>query len=147
MSTGGSLRRPIRQRYKDLSVCDNDNKVTRDASLDTLVDLDGQVLVVDPEGRHWVRFVVRRVAANEAKPHGLDYSLTLHGPDGERLIGFDNAHPVRRTSGQRGKAGTTFDHRHRLKTVLPYEYQDAAALLADFWAAVEQVLRERGVIS
>jgi Family of unknown function (DUF6516) len=121
--------------------------VRRDASLDTLLDLDGQVLVVDPEGRHWVRFVVRRVAATEAKPHGLDYSLTLHGPDGERLVGFDNAHPVRRTSGSAGKAGTAFDHRHGLKTVRPYEYQDAAALLADFWDAVEQVLRERGVMS
>jgi hypothetical protein len=121
--------------------------VRRDASLDTLLDLDGQVLVVDPEGRHWVRFVVRRVAATEAKPNGLDYSLTLHGPDGERLVGFDNAHPVRRTSGPAGKAGTAFDHRHGLKTVRPYEYQDAAALLADFWDAVEQVLRERGVMS
>jgi hypothetical protein len=29
----------------------------------------------------------------------------------------------------------------------PYEYQDPVALLADFWTAVEQVLRERGVIS
>ena len=54
----------------------------RDPSLDALLELDGQVLVVDPESRHWVRFAVRRVPASEAKPHGLDYSLTLHGPDG-----------------------------------------------------------------
>jgi hypothetical protein len=27
----------------------------RDPSLDALLDLDGQVLVVDPETRHWVR--------------------------------------------------------------------------------------------
>jgi len=121
--------------------------VARDASLDTLLDLDGQVLVVDPKGRHWVRFVVRRVTVTEAKPHGLDYSLTLHGPDGKRLVGFDNAHPVRRASGPGGKAGIAFDHRHRLKRVRPYEYQDAAALLADFWAAVDEVLRERGVIA
>jgi len=120
--------------------------VTRDASLDTLLDLDGQVFVVDPEGRHWVRFVVRRVTATEAKPHGLDYSLTLHGPDGERLVGFDNAHRVRRASGPGGKAGPALDHRHRLKTVRPYDYQDAAALLADFWAAVDEMLRRRGVI-
>jgi hypothetical protein len=33
----------------------------RDPSLDALLDLDGQVLVVDPEGDHWVRFVVWRV--------------------------------------------------------------------------------------
>jgi len=35
-------------------------------------------------------------------PHGLDYSLTLHGPDGERLVGFDNARPAaRRKRGER----------------------------------------------
>lgn len=115
----------------------------RDASLDTLLDLDGQVLFVDPEGHHWVRFVVQRVPVTGGKPHGLDYSLTLHGPDGESLVGFDNAHPVRRTSSPGGKAGTTFDHRHRLKAVRPYEYQDAAALLPDFWAAVDSAPPQR----
>jgi hypothetical protein len=67
----------------------------RDPSLDALLDLNGQVLVIDPNARCWVRFVVQRVPVSEAKPHGLDYSLTLHGPDGERLVGFDNAHQVR----------------------------------------------------
>ena len=111
----------------------------RDPTLDVLLDLDGQVLVVDPEGGHWVRFVVRRVSPE--KPHGIDYSLTLHGPDGERLVGFDNAHPAARQ--RRGEAQ---DHRHRLRSIRPYEYRDAATLLADFWEAVDAVLRERGVI-
>lgn len=30
----------------------------RNPTLDVLLDLDGQVLVVDPEGGRWVRFVV-----------------------------------------------------------------------------------------
>jgi hypothetical protein len=68
----------------------------RDPSLDTLLDLDGLTLVVDPEGGHWVRFVVTAVPVTPGKPHGLDYSLTLHGPNGDRLVGFDNAHPVGR---------------------------------------------------
>jgi hypothetical protein len=80
----------------------------RDPTLDVLLDLDGQVLVADPEGGHWVRFVVTRVPASPEKPHGLNYSLTLHGPDGERLVGFDNAHPVARP-----KRGGPQDHRHR----------------------------------
>jgi hypothetical protein len=63
--------------------------------LDLLLDFDGQVLVVDPEGGHWVRFVVTQVPASPEKPHSIDYSLTLHGPDGERLVGFDNAHAVK----------------------------------------------------
>ena len=118
----------------------------RDPSLDALLDLDGQVLVIDPETQHWVRFVVRRVTATEVKPHGLDYSLTLHGPDGERLAGFDNAHPVKSRSGPGGRTGVAYDHKHRLKAVRPYEYQDAATLLADFWKTVDAVLREKGVI-
>ena len=112
----------------------------RDPALDALLDLDGQVLVVDPEGGYWVRFVVTRVPVSAEKPHGLDYSLTLHGPEGERLVGFDNAHPVER------RLGEAQDHRHRLRSVKPYAYRDAATLLADFWEAVDGVLRERGVI-
>lgn len=114
----------------------------RDPTLDTLLDLDGQVFVVDPEGGYWVRFVVTRVPETPEKPHGLDYSLTLHGPEGARLVGFDNAHPV-----ERRRRGMPQDHRHRLRTVRPYDYRDAATLIADFWATVDAVLRERGVIS
>ncbi|MGH6841200.1 MAG: toxin-antitoxin system TumE family protein [Methylocella sp.] len=113
----------------------------RDPALDVLLDLDGQVLVVDQEGGNWVRFIVTPVPASPEKPHGLDYSLTLHGPDGERLVGFDNAHPVAQQ-----KPGAPQDHRHRLRAIRPYEYQDASTLLADFWSAVDAVLRERGAI-
>ena len=49
-----------------------------DPSLDALLDLDGQILVVDPEARYWVQFVVRRVPVSMGRPHGLQYSLTLH---------------------------------------------------------------------
>jgi hypothetical protein len=81
------------------------------------------------------------VPASPEKPHGIDYSITLHGPDGERLVGFDNAHPTGRQ-----KRGEPQDHRHRLCTIKVYEYRDAATLLADFWEVVDAVLRERGVI-
>jgi len=101
--------------------------VPRDPTLDVLLDLDGQVFVVDPEGGHWVRFVVTRVPVSRGKPHGLDYALTLHGPDGERLVGFDNAHRVARQ-----KLGEPQDHRHRLRTIKAYEYRDAATLPGDF---------------
>jgi hypothetical protein len=65
----------------------------------------------------------------------------LHGPKGERLVGFDNAHPVGRQ-----KRGDPQDHWHRLQSTRPYEYRDAASLLEDFWKAVDGVLRERGVV-
>ncbi len=79
-----------------------------------------------------------RVPASPEKPHGIDYSLTLHGPNGKRLVGFDNAHSVGKRKPQ--------DHHHRLRTIRSYEYRDAATLLADFWGAVDAMLRERGVI-
>ena len=119
----------------------------RDSSLDALLELTGQVLVIDPETNHWVRFVVHCVPETEAKPHGLDYSLTLHGPDGTRLVGFDNAHQVRSQSGPGARAGGAHDHRHRLRTVRPYDYKDAATLLEDFWIEVDAVMRERGVFT
>jgi hypothetical protein len=53
-------------------------------SIEVLLDLDGQLFVVDTEGRYWVRFSVNRVASTPERPHGLKYSLTLHGPDGGR---------------------------------------------------------------
>jgi hypothetical protein len=64
-----------------------------DPRLDTLLLLDGETFVV--ERNFWVKFEVKRVPALPEKPHGLDYSLTLHDGDGERLLGFDNAHPIR----------------------------------------------------
>jgi hypothetical protein len=113
---------------------------SRDTSLDALLDLHGQLLVVDEKGGHWVKFVVRRVPVTVDRPHGLDYSLTLHDASGQRLVGFDNAHPIRRS-----KANAK-DHKHRFETVKPYEYKDAATLLEDFWSEVDNVLRNRGVI-
>jgi len=111
-----------------------------DPAFDALLDLHDLILVVDPESGHWVRFVVTRVPVTPEKPHGLDYSLTLHGPGGERLVGFDNAHSVGRQ-----KSGEPQDHRHRIRTVKPYEYTDAATLLADFWTEVDSVLKEKGL--
>jgi Family of unknown function (DUF6516) len=115
------------------------NMASRDPSLDNLLDLGGQVLVIDEAG-YWVKFVVHQVPVAADKPHGLDYSLTLHDPDGERLVGFDNAHQVR------GQAkGAAKDHKHRLRTVRPYDYTDAATLLEAFWSEVESVMRDKGV--
>jgi len=121
------------------------SEAPRDPSLDTLLDLDGQVLVIDPAGGHWVRFRVKRVPTSPEKLHGIDYALTLHGPDGTRLAGFDNAHPVRPTAGPSGRGRAQHDHRHRHRTVRPYDYQDAGTLLADFWTEVEAVLKAKGV--
>jgi len=118
--------------------------MNRDPSLDALLDLDGQVFVLDNKAHFWVKFEARRIEPTADKPHGLDYSLTLHDVSGERLVGFDNAHAV--AGSGPGSKRQAWDHKHRLKTVRPYEYSDAADLLSDFWAAVDAVLKERGII-
>lgn len=118
----------------------------RDETLDTLLDLDGQILLIDEEGEYWVKFEARQVAVTPERPHGIDYSLTLHGKSNERLLGFDNAHSARHSARPGGKRQVAHDHKHRLRTIRPYDYRDAAALLADFWSEVDAVLKERGVV-
>ncbi len=41
-----------------------------------------------------MKFLVNQVPTTANKPHGLDYTLTMHSPDGACLASFDNAHPV-----------------------------------------------------
>ncbi len=118
----------------------------RDRSREALLDLDGQVFVVDAKGEYWVRFVVHRVVPSPTRPHGLDYSLSLYGPDDRRLLGFDNAHAVRKSRGPAGAAQGPHDHRHRLDTVRPYQFKDAVSLIADFWTEVDRLLKEKGVL-
>jgi hypothetical protein len=117
----------------------------RDPGAEALLDLDGQVFVVDAKGQYWVRFSVSRVVSSPERLHGLNYSLTLHGPGGDRLVGFDNAHSVRESRGPGGKSRDPLDHKHRMDTVRPYRFKDAATLVEDFWAEVDKVLREKGV--
>ena len=85
-----------------------------------------------------VKIAAREVEAGPHRPHGVKYSLTLHDPAGRRLYGIDNAHPLRRR--------TAYDHRHVFGAtrILPYDFRGAAALLEDFYDAVERILRERG---
>jgi hypothetical protein len=61
-------------------------------------------------GGYWLKVEVTKGEKSEQQPHGLSYSFTLHGPDNQRLIGFDNAHAV---SGK----GSRF--KKRPKVILP----------------------------
>jgi len=106
-------------------------------ALERLLDLDGQIMEVG--GGCWAEFAVKRVPPCEAKPHGIDYGLCLLAPDGTRLVGYDNAHPVRKARGR--KMADTNDHRHKGKRVRAYSYVDAETLMFDFWADVELALR------
>lgn len=110
-----------------------------DPGLDRLLDLNG--FLAEIGAGYWVKFVVRRVPIDEARPHGIAYSLTLHGPSGVRVFGIDNAHVVRITDGPAGRKSMHRDHLHRREMVHPYRYQDAETLMEDFWSEVEGMMK------
>jgi Family of unknown function (DUF6516) len=115
----------------------------RDPGIDTLLVMDGEVFTLDATGQLWVKFEVARCAVSAERPHGLKYSLTLHDETGARLLGFDNAHPLREGSGPGARTRIQYDHRHTGERTRFYDYADAATLLADFWKEVDIVMQER----
>jgi hypothetical protein len=52
---------------------------------------------------HFLKFEIRLVEQS-GQVLGIAYSFTFHDPDGIRLVGFDNAHPVPHTGGKYVKA-------------------------------------------
>jgi hypothetical protein len=106
------------------------------AGLQYLLDLHRETYEVG--GGWWVTIRATLVEPSEERPHGLQYSLTLHNPKGERILGYDNAHAVERRERR-------FDHRHHRKRAGLYEFRSPADLLEDFWRDVEAILKEEGV--
>ena len=98
----------------------------------TLLDLHDQI--IDQEDGYWLKIEAWEVTPSKDIPHGIRYTLTLHVPNGKRILGFDNAHAVKikgkKYSGQR----FPFDHkyRHVSDKGVPYEFKDAFQLLSDF---------------
>jgi hypothetical protein len=113
--------------------------------LEFLLAFDGRIHHLE-EG-YWIKFEIERVKPTKERPHGLSYSFTLHGPDGVRLVGFDNAHGVSARGGRFKRKPPASDHWHRTETDpgRPYEFKDAETLIDDFFDEVERVLNERGV--
>jgi hypothetical protein len=110
----------------------------RDEAIKRILDYDRR--------RYWLengwslRFRIRETAVTDERPHGLKYALTLHDTDGARLLGFDNAHGVRRVE--------AYDHGHRFRKaeeLVPYAFLDADTLLCDFFDAVERACEAEGL--
>jgi hypothetical protein len=112
----------------------------RNIELTTLLDLDGQSYWYR---NYWVKFETHQVNKSEHRPHGIKYSLTLHDRNNTRILGFDNAHAVKK-KGRRPKKYTgrivTWDHVHRQNRVERYLFTSASQLLKDFWDAVNQII-------
>ncbi|MCP4665633.1 MAG: hypothetical protein GY849_04625 [Deltaproteobacteria bacterium] len=110
----------------------------KDASLETLLELDGEVFPMD--NGYWTKLEACRVTPTPQTPHGIKYSLTLHDRNNTRILGFDNAHAPKPKRKRYGARKVTWDHKHKMEKVSLYEFQSASQLLEDFWIAVEKIL-------
>ena len=110
-----------------------------DASLKTLLDLNGEVFPMD--NGYWTKFEAYRVTPTPHIPHGIRYSLTLHDRNNTRVLGFDNAHTHKPKEKKYGARKITWDHKHKIDRIYTYEFESASRLIEDFWAAVEEMLK------
>lgn len=115
---------------------------SEDYELKTLLNLDDQTYVVSKD--YWTKIEAKQVEATAYRPHGVKYSLTLHDSNNTRIIGFDNAHEIKRR-GRRPKKykgrKITWDHVHKCEKVEFYLFVSASQLLQDFWESVNQVIK------
>lgn len=118
-------------------------KTQADSGLEYLLELDGNIEVQNDAG-YWIKIEVCRVCASADRPHGIKYSLTLHSPQGDRLVGFDNAHAVKSSRSKHAGKRYPYDHRHRHShdVGVSYEFHTAYQLLSDFYEEVDRVLKE-----
>jgi hypothetical protein len=65
-------------------------------------------------------------------PADIRYSLTLHAPDGSRVLGYDNDHQ--------------HHHRHPPEGGRIYDFSTCAQLIADFFEDVDRHLLRIGVL-
>jgi hypothetical protein len=113
--------------------------------LELLLGYDGRRHIL--ESGYFLKFEVRRIEPSDRVPHGLAYSLTLHTPEGKRLIGFDNAHAVPHAGSRFVNAPVQADHWHRTQDDpgRPYAFVSVERLLMDFFDEVERTLRDLNV--
>jgi hypothetical protein len=115
----------------------------QDAELRTLLNLNG--IIYPLENGYWVKFGVKKVKPTAQIPHGISYSLTLHDRNNTRVIGYDNAHSVRRKIKGRKKYTArkiSWDHKHHQDTVTEYNFESASQLIDDFWNNVDGILKD-----
>jgi hypothetical protein len=114
---------------------------------DYFLDLDRQSIAYD--NGYWTTFRVSTVRPSEGRPHGIQYSLSLHDGNGDRLVGYNNAHAVDVATGpaRKSKRPKPFDHINRRgKKPVPYAFTTPFKLLEDFFTEVDEILREEGVL-
>ena len=114
----------------------------QDAELQTLLDLDG--IIYPLENGYWVKFGAKKVKPTPQIPHGISYSLTLHDRNNTRLLGYDNAHRIKkRRKGRKKYTGRkiSWDHKHHQDVMTGYNFESVSQLIDDFWKDVDQIVK------
>ncbi len=114
----------------------------RNFGIQTLLELHQQI--IDQEDGYWIKIEAWTVSKSTETPHGIRYSLTLHAPSGERILGYDNAHQVKMKGYKYAGQRLPYDHvhKHLSKHGVPYIFKDAYQLLSDFFNEVDSVLKK-----
>lgn len=116
--------------------------------IEVLFELDGERIEIG-DG-YWVKFDAKAVNPTAKVPHGVSYSFTLHRCDNKRILGFDNAHAVKPKGNPFRYAGQVlpYDHQHpyNMKPAVPYYFNSPEKLVTDFWNAVDEALKQEGVV-
>lgn len=111
-------------------------------AFDALVDTyDGYTFWFEQGYSATFRFwLATEVGENE---HPYRYELVLHDPNNERILGYDNAHPVNWKTGMFKHRSEFPDHFHRTKSDkgVPYEFVSISRVLEDFFCRSERSLK------
>ena len=91
-------------------------------------------------------FFFTDTATTEIYTLSLHDALPIYDSSGERVLGFDNAHPIK--SKKRGRyiaRKIVYDHKHTHSSDegTPYTFESAEQLLEDFFAEVDKILMEK----
>lgn len=127
-----------------MSMTDNRSS---ERDFEALVGYDGTTFWFE-HGYHAI-FEIRKADEPGVGPHPYRYAFSLHAPNGKRIMGFDNAHPVARKAGKFKRRSQHADHWHRDASDRgrPYKFETLSKLLDDFFTEVERTLQVLGVLA
>jgi len=106
--------------------------------LEALLELDGIEYGIGTD--YWVKFSAKKITANEHRPFGVKYSLTMHNQYGTRLVGFDNAHLADIKRKKYTAKRLAWDHKHQRGVISDYDFYSAGQLIEDFWNLIDKII-------
>ena len=124
--------------------------MTRESNADGLEYLlDLHLSKIGYDNGYWVTMRIVEIAPDSGRPFGVQYSLTLHDGKDDRVLGFDNSHSIDIATGpaRKSKRPDAFDHiDQRGRNSIPYKFTTPYKLIEDFFVAVDEVLKQEGML-